>query len=320
MTCRAQSSTGKGIGALPLGRAFRTSALVEYVRSYRDRRGLPYLDMILVLGSERIRTFMWCADLLEAALTPKDGEEYQVNILLRPYCGRVYGYALSIIESERLVLSDRILDQLPNMEQLEQLNRWLDECPVASLRRFVLDVFHDERIAGSFFTCPASVDHHHAFAGGLAEHSLEVAGGVLSVLAERECSDLVWLASCAGLFHDIGKIRTHRVDGKNTKTGYILQHDQLTLEILAPAFAELDKRWSDGANALRYLLTLNQRKDHASRPLMPSGVALQMMDRLSAAQDAERKAYKGKPGWQRFARLHVPGPPSRFWRPAALAS
>jgi len=140
---------------------------------------------------------------------------------------------------------------------------------VPELAHFISQVFSDRELTTAFFTRPASERHHHAWPGGLAEHSLEVASRVETMLAHVTEQER-WLASAAGLLHDLGKIRTHQDDGRCTATGYVMKHEELTLELLAPALKSLDKSWSDGANALRYLLVGMTKAAAEKRPWLPS--------------------------------------------------
>jgi hypothetical protein len=202
---------------------------------------------------------------------------------------------------------------------IKPLQRWIDTCPVPELAHFISQVFSDRELTTAFFTRPASERHHHAWPGGLAEHSLEVASRVETMLAHVTEQER-WLASAAGLLHDLGKIRTHQDDGRRTATGYVMKHEELTLELIAPALKSLDKSWPDGANALRYLLVGMTKAAAEKRPWLPSLMVVQVADRMSAAEDARRQAFVNRPDWQRFATLDVPGSPSRFWIPKAPLS
>lgn len=181
-----------------------------------------------------------------------------------------------------------------------------------ALRQFLDDVFSDDSTVFNFFGLPASREHHHAYPGGLAEHSLEVATIVFQSLWQCD-HDQFWLALVAGLLHDIGKLRTFKNRGGYSNIGFIVPHEQLTLEVLAEPLKQLDNSWPDGAIALRYLLTRSPQVE--KRPLMTCSVAIEYADKMSSAQFTHAKAFNKKPDWQRFAKLNVRGPKSLFWRP-----
>jgi hypothetical protein len=203
---------------------------------------------------------------------------------------------------------------LPKPSLVGHLHALIEQCPIMTLRQFLNDVFSDDNTAFNFFRLPASREHHHADPGGLAEHSLEVATIVFQSLWQCD-HDEFWLAIVAGLLHDIGKLRTFKNGGGGgySNIGFIVPHEQLTLEVLAGPLKQLDTNWPDGAIALRYLLTRSPQVE--KRPLMPCSLAIEYADKMSSAQSTHAKAFNQKPDWQRFAKLNVRGPKSLFWRP-----
>ncbi|MDZ7811333.1 MAG: HD domain-containing protein [Arhodomonas sp.] len=203
---------------------------------------------------------------------------------------------------------------LPHPEAVARLQALIERVPVTTLRAFLEDLFSDDAIALPFVERPASRDHHHAYPGGLVEHSLEVAERVAWFLFRDVPTEAKALAVVAGLLHDIGKVRTFGPDYRKTTVGTLLGHDQLTLEILSGPLRRLETKWPDGADSLRYLLSWNEYRDRG-RTLIPEALAIRNADRFSAARDAQRRAFAGARSHQRLARLRGYGPPSTFWLP-----
>ncbi len=73
------------------------------------------------------------------------------------------------------------------------------------LRRVLRAVFGDEEFFARFAECPGARAHHHAYLGGLIEHSLAVATvcRALGPLYDQVDTDLLVTAA---LLHDIGKV------------------------------------------------------------------------------------------------------------------
>lgn len=213
------------------------------------------------------------------------------------------------------------LDYLPasclaRPDLVDKTESWVRTCPISVLRQFTYQVLGRPSIGIPFFQARASEDHHHAFLGGLAEHSLAVAKLTLQSLPdidEREA----WLCAIAGLMHDIGKIRCFDEKGK-IAAGFVLRHEQWTLEILAEALAWIDQQWPDGALAIRYLLS-PQSKLEGQRPLLPGVMAISYADRMDSALHVRAQAFSERPDWQRFAKTQGFGPPSRFWLPHSIS-
>lgn len=205
------------------------------------------------------------------------------------------------------------VSRISSVETLMAVDQWLTACPLPSLRTFVYEVLGQPAVGCAFFSIPASARYHHCHAGGLAQHSLEVAQSVYAVgsgFAEHER----WLAAVAGLLHDLGKVRSFNPEGGLTETGFLVNHEILGFELIVPALSRLDSVWADGANALRYLFEwmLHPRKE---RPMMPIALTLRQADVMSAAADNRQRAFSGKPNWHSFAKSDGTGPTSTYWLP-----
>lgn len=199
------------------------------------------------------------------------------------------------------------------LDLASSLEDYIQGCPTDALRAFLCRAFSEQYLRQAFLTLPASREHHHAWPGGLAEHSLEVATivGRSAILdTPTDCA----LGSVAALLHDIGKVRTMGADGRCTQRGWVLSHDALTLEVLANGLRFLDSCWPDGATDLRYLLTWKSTPV-TRRPLRAIAILIQAADQYSSACSARDRAFHGKTDWQRFAVLEAAGPRNRFWRP-----
>ncbi len=86
----------------------------------------------------------------------------------------------------------------------------------SALRRVLRAVFGDEQFFARFAECPGARAHHHAYLGGLIEHTLAVATlcRTLESLYDRVDGDLLVTAA---LLHDIGKVDELSYD---TTVGY----------------------------------------------------------------------------------------------------
>lgn len=76
---------------------------------------------------------------------------------------------------------------------------------------FVARLFADPSIAVGFPSVPASWNHHHAYAGGLLVHSIEVLRlvGEMARLKLPHQPRRIWQCQVAALLHDLGKVVTH---------------------------------------------------------------------------------------------------------------
>ncbi len=217
--------------------------------------GSKYLSFVIEDCSKSIKAYAW-QEHCESPDCMDDLDKFQVEGIIREFNGGWLAGITSIrhvsIESENSL--QLILNSMcPLSPLLERLRSIVAQISNDSLRRFIGWVFSDDSFVIPFITVPASRRHHHCIAGGLLEHSLECAEMVsrFSEFGRDGCD----LAIVGALLHDTGKIMTLRNVGKFSSAGYALDHDALTLEILALHLKRLDSVNSDLATALRYLWT-----------------------------------------------------------------
>ena len=101
----------------------------------------------------------------------------------------------------------------------------------------------DEIFLTKFSAVPAGVKLHHAYAGGLLEHTvhmMELALHLAQVYGTTLDRDLL---VCATFLHDVGKIEELAVNGgfSYTDTGQILGHPMLGIEILQRKIEETER-------------------------------------------------------------------------------
>jgi len=109
-----------------------------------------------------------------------------------------------------------------------------------SLRALLESLLSDTDFLGAFLRAPAAKVIHHAYLGGLAEHSLEVATVVLT-MAELYPSLDRDLTLCGALLHDVGKIHELRYDWviEYTDRGRLLGHTVLGYQLIAERLTAL---------------------------------------------------------------------------------
>ena len=163
------------------------------------------------------------------------------------------------------------------------------------LRAFVESVFEDIEVFQWFWTCPASLANHHARAGGLAQHSRDVAERAARAVSDQPMQRD--FAICYGLLHDYGKIWSYE-KGRLTDAAQRLGHEQIGYEKLLPALLRLRDGWQDGGLVMQSLLSGQWKRD-GKAPIQAVGNIVRSMDQFSAETDmAGGKAI------------------SRSWRPA----
>lgn len=198
------------------------------------------------------------------------------------------------------VLTDAWPEQEPDNDALYQLPT--DICPVEGVFTEVLEligtisitplyqmlerVFQQREVVDRYWLAPASARHHHAFPGGLATHSLEVARDLSgqSSLKEHERE----LCVAAGLLHDIGKLWSYTPDMFLNAAGQAMGHELIGLSWLEGELKVLERDWPDGAYTLRVMLRGcgRQRPDGS----MPSALVARLKAADQRSCEQERSA------------------------------
>ena len=160
--------------------------------------------------------------------------------------------------------------------RLRVILSWLPNSP---LRQFILSVFNDNNIFERFITVPGSINHHHAYAGGLLVHSAETAWQVFN--NQQIQPNERYFGAVIALLHDIGKIKTYSSRRTRTELGTHINHEQLSLEILAPHLNWLDDIDAQLAIAIRYALTW-KKESYDPIPKLDVIEIVKMSDRVSA--------------------------------------
>ena len=153
------------------------------------------------------------------------------------------------------------------LEELEELCR--RELTHEAWKKFVLDVLGHADIRPRLLTAPAAKSVHHAYVGGLLEHTLSVAGLALR-LADHypELDRQILLA--AAVCHDLGKIweLTGGLANDYSDAGRLLGHTILGLERLEP-FLQESGLHPELARHFKHLLLSHHGEHQYGSPQLP---------------------------------------------------
>jgi uncharacterized domain HDIG len=152
--------------------------------------------------------------------------------------------------------------------------------------------FHDRALMDAFVRSPAARDLHHAFVGGLLEHTLNIARMASAFAASaRVDRDLLVLGA---LLHDIGK--TQELEAKYTidytDRGKLLGHLYIGSEMLAERARSIPNFPAEKLHLLQHMiLSHHGRYEYGSPvlPKIPEAFALHHLDNLDAKVETSNK-------------------------------
>ncbi|WP_158543490.1 HDIG domain-containing metalloprotein [Dyella solisilvae] len=152
----------------------------------------------------------------------------------------------------------------PDADLAEHFHDLLERVETPMLRRFIGDVFSLRQVFQGFWEATAGT-RHHAWAGGLARHSVEVAERVASDMSRSDPDSVMFteaerdLAIAVSLLHDIGKTISYTADGFCTPRALMLGHEVLGVELMHKPLEALRVEQVDLADALTALLLSRTR-------------------------------------------------------------
>lgn len=197
----------------------------------------------------------------------------------------------------------------PGEEMLAELLALCDkELAYQPWRELIHSVFSEPEIRQRFLTFPAAKMMHHAYAGGLLEHTLNVARLCL-LFADRYPVLDRQILLVGAILHDIGKIRELSGGFANDYTGEgeLLGHIMLGIELLLPLLSE-SRIEPPLQEHLKHLIISHHGELEYGSPRLPQtaeAFALHYADNLDAKLafcSAQFGAESQRPAWSQAVR------------------
>ncbi len=259
------------------------------------RNSDPYLEIILADRSGTIPARAWTDATLRYGNDFEHGdfvfvegrtESYrgvlQVNVssirridLHESEQGKILGFDVALLTPT----SEYNIDDMWN-----ELHRLAAEISPAALSRLTVGLLDENEEA--FRKFPAAISFHHAYIGGLLEHSLEVARGASEYA--KSCSILHrGLVTAGAILHDIGKIRemAHPVSPKFTFDGQMFGHLLIGRDMVRAHAAKIGLADSRLSELLEHIIISHHGEREfgaAEHPKTAEAMAVYYFDNLSA--------------------------------------
>jgi 3'-5' exoribonuclease len=271
--------------------------LVKKKAQRSTRTGDPYLEILLADRTGTLQARAWAEATQRFASQFEEGDFVMVQ-------GRVETYrsALQIIVESirRLTPDERDGVKLPGFDpallvptterNVDQM--WSDLLALAAsitpecLRTLTERIL--AQTAEGFRRSPAAVSNHHAYLGGLLEHTLEVAQGVARFAKDQPGLRLHHgLAVAGAILHDVGKLAEFEnpIAPRYSFEGQLIGHLLLGRDLVRAAAAEIT--WTDPRipTLLEHILISHHGElEYAAAmvPKSPEAIAVYHFDNLSA--------------------------------------
>ncbi len=300
------------VSELEANKEYETVLLVGSKTLAHTRAGKPYLTLRLVDSSGTITGRIW-----EDALNKNKMFNEQDVIRVRARCEEYQGnLQLNILSLERLekgeINPEDFLPRCP--KNIDDLWMRLKEIAQSVNNRYLLELLHlffeDQELVTRFRNAPAAKALHHAYLGGLLEHTLSVCELLLKVSSHYPELDRDLLVT-AGVFHDIGKVEefTYDLAIEYSEVGRLVGHVVLGVNIVEKKIRQIRGFPEELAVLLKHMIISHHGHlefGSAKRPKTREAFVLYYVDDLDAKMDALNKlieAEKDSPSpWTPYSR------------------
>jgi len=304
----------KFIRDLAVGEKLTEFYLVRSKRNKTTRTNKPFLDLDLADNSGQINAKIWDrADELSALFSR--GDVVKVKAKVDEYQG---ARQLKVTDLRPAVESDDIdMDDLVRQspydakEQLAYLGARIGEVEDEDLKRLLDAFFGDDAFVDGLLSAPAARNIHHAYQGGLIEHTVKVVKVALLAADELYPGQVDRDLIVAGaILHDAGKILEldSGAEVGTTREGYLLGHITLGARMLLERAGGLDGFPEGLLVELEHILISHHgERDWGSPvvPMTPEAMIVHIADNLDAKTQIVLAAIEDDPNAdEEFTQYH----------------
>lgn len=198
---------------------------------------------------------------------------------------------------------------VPKEERQARVTNLIDKLQNSYIKSLAHAFFDDEQFMADFLTAAAGKLWHHAYIGGLSEHSANVAQLALDVATHYDFLDKDYLIF-GGLFHDAGKIDQYTSDTviDYTDQGRLIGHICIADRWICQRAATIEAFPETILTKLRHVILAHHGELQYATPVvpqMPEAFILYYCDEIDSkmgAIDRIRRKHGGS-GWSDYVNM-----------------
>ena len=313
------------VNQIKAGQAVEDTFLVREMSRAETRSGKPYLMLTLMDRSGEIAGRLWeNADAFLDVCEP--GNLVQVNGQAQEYRGTLQVKIESVLPADKNEAEIELFLQVSKKniaEMAGEITSLAKSVQDPFYRKLLLAFFRDSSFFMEFKQAPAAKSMHHAYLGGLLEHTLAVAQ-LASMLADFYPALDRDLLMTVALLHDIGKTREFAFAAfpfDYTDRGRLVGHLVIGVEMIQERVKTIPNFPEDLATRLQHLVLSHHGRHEFGSPALPmmsEAFVLNFLDDLDAKLNflgrLEEQATTAGYQWSDFQRtlerfLYVRGRP-----------
>lgn len=271
------------------GQAIHDLFLVREMSRGETKAGKPYLSLVLMDASGEISGRVWenAERLMDECPA---GAVVAVAAQAQAYKGilQLRIDNLSRVAESEVDLALFVPSTQGNISHMaKELLKLAGSVENPFLKELLLSLFGERRLMQSFKKAPAAKMMHHAYVGGLLEHTLGVARLADSVSSLYPSLDRSLLVAGA-LLHDLGKLKEFSFDSfpfEYSDRGRLVGHMVLGIEMIQEKINGISGFPEELGDRLKHLILSHHGRHEfgsPSLPMMQEAFALNFLDDLDA--------------------------------------
>ncbi len=280
------------VADLQANESITTTFLVKSKEVKSKKTGEPYLSLTLGDKSGELDAKMW--DNVEEVDTTFDRDDFvKVKGLVQVYRNRpqLTIHKLRRCQDSEIDFADYFPKTTKDVEVMfEELLKIVDSIEKLPLRELLMSLLLDEEVSAKFKQAPAAKTLHHAWLGGLLEHTLSLCNLCKLVVQNYPGIDLDLLLTGAVL-HDIGKIRelNYERSFSYSTEGQLLGHMILELDMVNERIAQMESFPRELKVLIQHLIISHHGEyefGSPKMPMFPEALILHCLDNLDSKLEA----------------------------------
>jgi len=273
---------------------------VKETRKGKTQDGRDYIDLILADKTGDIAGKIWDGDIPHCDAC-SSGDIVTLSGLISEFRDKMQLKITFLQRTTDYDLADFLSQSKKDQTALWQIvEQAIAEVKNKFLRKLLDSFFGNEEFAERFRKAPAAEKMHHAYLGGLMEHTVEMLNIRQTVATDFPELDHDLLIAGI-LLHDIGKMDELGVSHTiyRTTAGYLLSHITLGALTVDKAIATIKDFPEDlRLKVIHQMISHHGQLDFGSpvKPMTREAIALHYLDNLSAKMNSAEKAYSDNVG------------------------
>jgi len=294
------------VAQLTAGQQFQEVFLVSRKSLAETKAGKPYLALGLMDRTGEIEARIW-DNALQFEAQAEEGSFVLVQAVAKPFRDQMQlgVNGLQQVADATVDMADFMpTSARPLAEMAVELDTVIEGIAEPRLRALLRAIFQGETLA-RFHRAPAAKKLHHAYIGGLIEHTLSIVGMAEKAAGHYPLIDRDMLIAGA-LVHDLAKIEEFdfvRPPFNYTDRGRLVGHLVLGVELVRQAAAQVEGITADMVDRLMHIILSHHGQYGFGSPVLPmtpEAILLHHLDDIDAKMNYMEglQAKMSGNGWQ----------------------